>query len=234
MTPEISLRLFSNDQSVLDKVFYANAYRLKPREDKEKNVVVDIGAHCGYFAMTACAMGAKKVYCFEPFYENFRMLVKNADQAEVGLIVPHQFGVFPQAYNFKFNYPEYGEKKFFDYANIDIEDKKGAKTSSAPCITLDEVLGEYVSEPIDILKIHIGYAEEAILQSSNLLASRVQAVCGATIPEGTGPDKFKDFMAKKGFVNSHFGKLPDDDKRLVFMFSKEPLQKYFIAPRQAT
>ena len=45
MTPEISLRTFTDDQYVLDKVFYANNYRLKQLPEKEKVTVVDIGSH---------------------------------------------------------------------------------------------------------------------------------------------------------------------------------------------
>ena len=78
MTPNIHIRSFTDDQYWLDKVFYSNSYRLKGSKDIQNGpIIVDIGAHCGFFTFTSLALGAKKVYAVEPFIENFKMLLKN-------------------------------------------------------------------------------------------------------------------------------------------------------------
>ena len=58
MTPEITLRTFTDDQYVLDKVFYANNYRLKKFPEDEKVVIVDVGAHTGFFSLLCAMRGA--------------------------------------------------------------------------------------------------------------------------------------------------------------------------------
>lgn len=230
MSPELTIRAFSNDQYILDKVFYSNFYRLKPRTDGEKNVIVDIGAHCGYFAFAAMALGGKKVYSFEPFLENYRILLKNTEQAETGTIIPHQLGVYPQASNIKFSYPTYKDQ-FYDFANIEI-DKNEGQQHTAPCITLDEILQEYVQEPtVDILKISVGYAESDILLNSHLLSRKVNAVCGEAVLDQNGTQKLQDAMMKKGFTDSYFATLKEEDK-ILFLFAKDSCDKYFTIPKE--
>ena len=80
MTPEITLRTFTDDQYILDKIFYANNYRLKNFTEGDNDVcVVDVGAHAGYFSLLCLLRGAKKVYSIEPFADNFRVLYKNLE-----------------------------------------------------------------------------------------------------------------------------------------------------------
>ena len=227
MTPELTIRLFSNDQYCLDKVFYSNFYRLKPREDKEQNVVVDIGAHCGYFAFAAMSMGAKRIYCFEPFIDNFRILSKNTEQSEAGVIIPHQLGVYPISSNLKFFYPTYGEGKFFDFSNIEI-DKTEGKYHTSPCISLDEILQEYVQEDVvDILKINMGYAEGEVLMSSHTLNRKVNAICGEIFSDKEGIQEFKSIMEKKGYTDSYFSTVSEEEGKFVFLLAKDKCDKYF-------
>ncbi len=42
-----------------------------------QSVVLDLGAHIGSFARYAVGKGAKRVVCFEPHPDNYRLLVKN-------------------------------------------------------------------------------------------------------------------------------------------------------------
>lgn len=226
MTPELIIRTFTDDQYILDKVFYSNYYRLKGLEKPEDApVVVDIGAHCGYFAFSAMALGAKKVYAFEPFLDNYRILLKNVEQAEVGKIIPHQVGVYTQAANVKFFYPKIEQGKMLNFSNINIDVGDG-KHHVAPCITLDEVLQEYVQEEfVDILKVSIGYAESNILASSNTIFKKVKNICGETELSDAALEEFKTMMEKKGFKDSFFAKA--EDGKYIFLFSKDKCEKVF-------
>ena len=74
MTPEITIRTFSNDQYFLDKAFYSNYYRIK--SIGEGSLVVDIGAHVGAFSFSCLIRGAN-VFAVEPFHDNLRLLMQN-------------------------------------------------------------------------------------------------------------------------------------------------------------
>ena len=76
MTPEITTRSFTNDQAIFEKVFFDNIYKLKGEKDSNK-IFVDIGAHAGFFAFAALSLGARKVYCFEPFVDSYKVLLEN-------------------------------------------------------------------------------------------------------------------------------------------------------------
>ena len=114
--PLLHVRSFSNDQEVLDKCFYENNYQLRGhKEEKDRPIVVDIGAHAGYFTFCACAFGAKKIYCVEPYFPNFEMLLKNGSAIAQGDIVYHNFGISPSRAVYHFNHPEPTNGIFYDY-----------------------------------------------------------------------------------------------------------------------
>src|SRR5438045_1610892 len=83
MTPELTIRSFTNDQYHLDKVFYANSYNIKGFKDLHKKpTIVDIGSHCGYFTFAALALGAEKVFAFEILPDNHRVFLKNVSDSD--------------------------------------------------------------------------------------------------------------------------------------------------------
>lgn len=228
MTPKISIRSFSNDQYILDKVFYANFYRLKGiREPEKQPTVVDIGAHCGYFTFTALALGAKRVYAFEPFIENLKVLCENSHNNGMGEVLIHQLGVNISDSNLNFAYPERQKNgNFFNFSEIDVNAVNAKKLCPCPCLTLDKILTHYVFDDVDILKINIGYNESEILLGSKIIETKVKNICGEVTITDDKVDKFKADMLAKGFINSLIEKSPDDN-RSFFIFSKVNLDEYF-------
>lgn len=226
MTPLLHIRSFTDDQYWLDKVFYTNSYRIKGFKDREKApVVVDIGAHCGYFTFTSLALGAKKVYAVEPFVENFKVLIKNA--GENTSIVPYLLGISNSMVSIAIDYPT-PEKSHINFSNLQVNSFKSEKQYICPSTTLDDFLGRYVSETtIDILKINIGYQERDILASSTLLSEKVKAVCGETVLEPEYVATFKAEMSAKGFVNSHVIASSEEDNKILFIFAKGKIEDYF-------
>jgi len=67
------------DESIVNEIFKFKEYRGAGDIIKEAvGIVVDVGAHVGYFALWATASNPKvKIYALEPIKENFDLLKKN-------------------------------------------------------------------------------------------------------------------------------------------------------------
>ncbi len=72
----ISLRDGTQDELVLREILTENQYGL-PDAFAADDVILDIGAHIGVFALACLARGAGKVICYEPDPANFALLEKN-------------------------------------------------------------------------------------------------------------------------------------------------------------
>ncbi len=72
------LRGGSTDRFIINEVWLHKSYTPKGFEIKQNDVVVDIGAHAGIFTILASYYAKNgKVYAFEPFKENYNLLLEN-------------------------------------------------------------------------------------------------------------------------------------------------------------
>lgn len=76
---EIAYRPGTDDVTILDEVLNQNEYRLPVSFDSE-DVILDIGAHIGTFALACLQRGARRIFCYEPDDENFKLLQQNAGE----------------------------------------------------------------------------------------------------------------------------------------------------------
>jgi FkbM family methyltransferase len=224
MTPTLTLRSFTNDQYVLDKVFYSNCYKLRGLKENGP-VVVDIGAHAGYFTFAALSLGAKKIFAIEPFIENYKVLLKNIEQTDDNKVIPFQFGVYSSPAIINLNYPSISEGLFYDFSEIDIE--KEGRTYPAQCYSLDQILKSFVSEHVDILKFNIGYAEFDVLSGSMLLDTQVSNVVFEVESSDDRLKTFQSHMEARGwkFVSLP---IPDEPHRFTVFMSRDDLNKFFV------
>ena len=231
MTPEIVSRSFTNDSAVFDSVFFNNIYKLKGNKDKSSvgKIIVDIGAHAGFFSFLALNLGARKVYSFEPYIDNFNVLLKNCYNPHfVGRITPYQLGVNTETGTSLFDPPQLVDGMYFDLAGVKIAIDNQDGKYACPCQTLDEILRiQCFNEKIDVLKINIGYAEREILLTSFLLSSNVNSICGEITANDAQLDDFKFQLGKKGFVN-FFSEPPTEEERVLFRCSQGNLSDNFI------
>jgi FkbM family methyltransferase len=70
------LRPDTIDRRIFRHVVIDNEYRLPERFDAG-DILLDVGAHIGSFALAALQRGAGRVYCCEPDRDNFRLLEHN-------------------------------------------------------------------------------------------------------------------------------------------------------------
>ena len=216
MTPNVSVRLFTNDQYYLDRVFYSNIYRVN--EIKSGGVVIDIGAHAGYFALNSVIRGASKVYCFEPNRSNFETLLDNLRPIKDSCQA-HNFGVLFDSQFLKFEIPKFNENKYFDFANIPIADPASTSTEVSPVFKLDSILTDVVSEnKIALLKINLGGDNECeVLKSSNYL-NCIDSICGLTRATSSEMDLLISHLNVQGFKPVLINTLEDGET--LFIFSK--------------
>jgi len=229
MTPILKIRTFCNDQYVLDKIFYTNFYRIRGFKDTErKPIVVDLGAHCGFFTFTALSLGAKKVYAFEPFTPNYKMLLANVGDNPIGTVIPYQLGVYVAPICLTLNYPQLIKNSYFDFANIGLDTNVGASEVCHCCVLpLDDILKYYVDEPIDLVKISIGYSEMATLEASSLITTNVSHICGEIALNEDGINKLKILLANKGFVKTNVYPVEGEEHKWLFHSSRSGTDPMF-------
>ena len=225
MTPEITLRTFTDDQYILDKIFYANNYRLKNFADDDNDVcVVDVGAHAGYFSLLCLLRGAKKVYSIEPFADNFRVLNKNLE-AFAERLTTLKMGVYTESKFANISYPP-PENNFFYLSHINFHDGGDSPKELANFCTLDELLNSINEEKVTLLKLHLGYAESDILISSDRL-DKCEYVCGET---SASPEKMRELIAhmgEKGFEDSFLAESKEQEGTHLFLFAKDKCENLF-------
>ena len=230
MTPEITTRSFSNDQAVFDAVFFNNCYKIKGTKDKNAaKIFVDIGAHAGFFSFLALTLGARKVYAFEPYIDNFHILMKNCYTPHfASRFTPYQLGVNVEGNMAKFDSPDFVDNIYFDLAGIGFSLKDDNTHYPCRCEKLDDLLtNQCFGEKIDVLKINLGYAEREILLGSSLLASNVLSVCGEITANDVQLLDFKQQLGIKGFVN-FVSETPSENDRVIFRASQVNLSDNFI------
>ena len=221
MTPEISIRSFSDDQYTLDKVFYSNYYRVKKFE--EESVAIDVGAHAGYFSMLCAMRGVKKIYNLEPFIENYKLLQKNTESF-VERTSNLKLGIYTENKLAELAYPKF-ENNFFFFSKAHF-DPEAELHDLCSFVTLDTFLESIKETKIDLLKINIGYAEIDILTSSNLLGN-CEHICGETTESEDKITSLIESMKSKGYNDSYFAKSNEKENTHVFLFAKNKCDDLF-------
>ena len=81
---KIKIRVNSTDLMALTHVWMIQEYSNNDFDIHDNDVVIDVGAHIGLFALFAsqfCKQG--KIFCFEPIKENYELLVENISSNKI-------------------------------------------------------------------------------------------------------------------------------------------------------
>jgi len=164
----ISLPVFR--EGTWDDGIWGEARTYRVRDFKGK-VVVDLGAHIGGFTTMAADGGAKRVYAYEAWKENFKILQSNVDGYEN--VEAHNCAVW------KSNSPV---KNVYFHDDFDQSNTGGGGVFEATgqglevrCMGLDDIIRD--TGFIDILKIDIESSEFPVLFTSARL-HMVRAIIG--------------------------------------------------------
>jgi len=153
----IKLRVNSTDIMAFTHVWLLNEYDRSEFEINDTDIVIDIGAHIGLFALFAsqfCKNG--KIFCFEPIKENYEELLKNIEINNIQNIIPFNYAVSSKTEKIKIylNDDESGHSMFLensDYIEVD-------------SISIDDIFKNNSIEKCDFLKLDCEGAEYEIIE----------------------------------------------------------------------
>ena len=154
----IKIRVNSTDLMALTHVWMIQEYSNSGFDINDSDIVIDIGAHIGLFALFAsqfCKQG--KIYCFEPIKENYELLVENINSNKIKNIIPFNFAVSKESDSVKiFLNDDYsGHSMFLETNNFVIVKSK----------SLLDIFSENNIQECDFLKLDCEGAEYDIINS---------------------------------------------------------------------
>ncbi len=127
---------------------------------KEGDVVIEIGAYIGYYAMRAAEIVGNKgrVIAIEAIEENYRLMNKNIKENKFDNILPVH----------KATHYKTGELEFYRESNqiagaakIGIEPKQKL---TVPCDSLDHILDGFKIDRVDFIRVQVNGAELDVLK----------------------------------------------------------------------
>ena len=163
------------------------------------DVIIDIGAHCGFFSIACANRGAREIYCFEPNPDNFALLAHNT--SNLPGVQATRAGIWKERTRMSMYQPP-GAKHSGGHS-VARHDPDGALF-----LPLDDELRKH--KRVRLLKVDCEGAEYAILLNSQEL-HRVEEICGewhyawpehfqSLEPQATSPQVLWDRLKALGFT----------------------------------
>ena len=176
---------------------------------------MDVGAHCGYFAMTCAMKGAKRVYAYEPYKPNYETLLKNVETFR-DIVIPFNQGVWFSDEIFKMTHPDFKDK-FYDYNSVKLEEK--GDFDQGYFTRFDKIVSSLPEKP-NLLKLNTrNYDLQLLIDSVKI--PEFDYICGeAKIENPARIEEVIKVMKEKGFEQSFF-KINDEEGTNQFIFGKD-------------
>lgn len=171
-------------------------YRVAPGE-----IVVDVGANIGTFSLYAAKVcGASRVFSFEPFLENYRMLSKNVEQNGLHCVTCVNQAVAGRRgiRTLKLDSNDPGSHSLVTGSS--------ERSLDVDCCTLENVFERFSLAKIDYLKMDCEGAEYEILENAT---SRLNQVRRISMETHTTSDRnakdLEELLRRHGFGVKLFG-----------------------------
>lgn len=175
---------------------------LVKREIKKGDVVLDIGAHIGYYTLILARLVGErgKVFAFEPDTDNFALLKKNVNVNSCQNVVLVKKAVSDKTGKGRLYLADgnMGDHRIYDSGD-------NREVVEIETIRLDDYFRDYNGR-IDFIKMDIQGAEERAIQGMNSLLERfknfkiVMEFCPAMIKKfGTEPEDLLKLFLNQGF-----------------------------------
>jgi len=193
---------------------------------KTGDIVVDIGAHIGYYTLIASKIVSRegKVYAFEPDPKNFKLLKRNVEENQLHNVVLTNKAITSKTGQVKLylNKENTGDHRIYDTK----DDRDEILVDST---SLDDYF-KNIKRKIDVIKMDIQGAEyEAIMGGLGLLRKNPQIKIFCEFwPMGlklnnTNPENFLAVFRKFGFRIFH---IDEERKRLIPQSADQLIKLY--------
>lgn len=148
------------------------------------DIVFDCGGFIGHFTIGASLKANKgKIFVFEPFLENFTLLLKNLDLNKRNNVVLIQKAVSDQENELKFCFQTDVPSGSGIYTK---ERAKYGYARMVKCITIDQIYKEYHLEKVDFIKMDIEGMERKALTGAKEVISKFKpklSICTYHLPD---------------------------------------------------
>ncbi len=167
----VPFRLRPQDHSVFYGVFGRDEYRLNEAATTSLDIVIDVGAHIGSFAVRV-APRARRVLCYEPMPENYELLTQNLSpfpQAE-----PRRLAVAGRRGTAEI----FIGKTLARNSLFHRQERHTRGSITVQTTTLADIFAEHGIDHCDLLKLDCEGAEYEILYGSPRdLLTRIRRIC---------------------------------------------------------
>jgi FkbM family methyltransferase len=168
---KIKLRNNSTDIQAFANVWLLEEYNQDKFIPKENDIVIDIGAHIGLYAMYISQKKDNvKIFSYEPVHENYNLLNKNIKENKLHNVKIFNFAVGKTS----------GKEKIFLSNDQSAHNmyEKSENFEAVNMITLDEIIKENKLEKISILKLDCEGAEYDIFENlSEGSFEKIEKIC---------------------------------------------------------
>jgi FkbM family methyltransferase len=164
---EVADKPVSRSADIIAWELLDDCYGLDHIDFKPGDVVIDIGAHIGFFAIyTALRFPQVLIYSFEPFPENYYLLQQNLQRNGITTVRPYQLGVSGDGRLLEMVTNPQNSGSSTCYSRT----LEYGRTSGIPSTTLDHIFDSLGVDKCKLLKIDCEGSEYEILSTTRSLA----------------------------------------------------------------
>lgn len=183
-------------------VFLRRDYDSLPQfKIKEEDTIIDIGAHLGFFTISAAKQARRgKVFAFEPFSKHFEILKKNIEQNNFNNVHIFQEAISNKTLDVNFYYTMENDPS--DTSLFIISQGKQVFSEIVREVQFDEIFMRENIETCDFLKLDCEGAEYEILMGlsdENLMKIKKIAMEWHRFAPEHDTSKLISFLKDKGF-----------------------------------
>lgn len=132
---------------------------------KTNDIVLDVGAHFGFFSYYALKHGAKRIYAFEPNPYVFKILEKHAEMWDRKVIKVFNLALYSFEGILKLKIPK--NKTLHGLATVeDLKKQKEIIELKVKCTTIDKFVKKNRIKRIDFIKIDAEGSEKEIIKGA--------------------------------------------------------------------
>ena len=202
---KLKIRTQSTDLMALTNVWLNQEYTHQGFDIKNNDLVLDIGAHIGLFALFAsqfCKGG--KIFCFEPIKENYDLLLENLELNSVKNIIPFSLAVSTDTkkINMYINEDEAAHSVFL----------KGLKSIQVDSISLQKIFDDNKIALVDFVKMDCEGSEYTIIDTLPLdYLKRISKIAIEYHFTNTKPELLEELIKKIKNSGFHINLFPNYD-----------------------
>jgi len=210
-----------SDSIAFFEVFFLNTNNyLKEFRIKEKDIVVDIGAHIGYFSVYSSEKAKNgKIFAFEPYTESFKILKNNVDINQIKNVITQNLGVTKTTGKTSLYL-----KKNFAIGNSIYKNSSTNKKIDIKTISLQDIINNNNLQRINFLKLDCEGAEyEILLNLDYQTIQKIDKIVAEMHPkiENFKVQDVKKFLSSYGFEVKIIHPLNDVSEELVMLYAKK-------------